>query len=132
MHSDGKRWVRARVGAPDQLPGTGWPYNLTWYPLQCVDAHGTEYQPSPLNAGCPVEDFEKAVNRYTPRDGALGGICYAPAMVLAANNCSQSMDAAPMPETVCSMYRTQCTFTACGEGRYMTPDLGCASVSGDL
>lgn len=125
-------WVRARIGAPGQLPDNH-TYEFEWYSLYCVNAtDGSTYRPSDAAVGCPLADWNAFILQQGPPAAAGGGdaSCYFDASKMASVNCTPTDKVGRRnggDNTVCRNFRSSC-INACGTAHAMTAQLDCVPI----
>lgn len=134
-HTDTDVWVRARIGAPGQLPGDH-NYIFEWYQLYCVNTtDGSTYQPLDAEVGCPLADWNAFVQLQgpsinIPNAGAGGASCYYDEAWMASVNCTphDKVSTTSDPSSkICQDFRTNC-INACGQHHAMTSHLDCVAI----
>ena len=124
---NGTKQLRAKLGSPEQTPGDH-PYTFGDFALQCLDQGNRQY--TVTSEGCPVNDFRRYIeSRSNP---APLGVCGVLESDKEYNLCPGSNTTAAPPDTTCYIFRNTCPYSACGTSRYMTKNLGCSDLSGDL
>lgn len=123
MNGNEAAWVRARIGAPGQLPDNH-NYTFDWYTLYCVHpTDGSTYR-AEGDVGCPLKDWSAFIAQQGPK--VADPSCYYESGWMPSVNCtpSDSVAGGGNAVRVCAAFRAAC-LNACGDGYAMTPELGC-------
>ena len=107
---DGKVYIKAMWGRPNQTLVEHYTMRLAPEKLQCIDANGRNYTSLEDEKGCLLEDMWRYVNTTAPQSPA--GQCYATEDMFRRHDCLNST-AAPAEDSRCYFYRLKCPAADC-------------------